>query len=187
MFEMRVTGRSQCPLPTHATHLKPSMTPVTNALPSPTSIPPTPFIGTPPPASKTSTPCLSFAILTSRSPRSSLRTLSGSSKSSAAASSSISPNSNQWYGRASGAASAVELGRKGGEKGSVLFEARGGNRGGGEKASAYSVSWSNIAVKDSGESHGGGRMLARRWRFRSRASQSGTEVLCGGLSGFRGP
>jgi len=30
-------------------------------------------------------------------------------------------------------------------------------------------------------------MFARRWRLRSRASQSGTEALCGGTSGFKGP
>ncbi|KAH4412406.1 hypothetical protein HBI38_057730 [Parastagonospora nodorum] len=96
-------------------YLSPSMTPVTNALPSPTSMPPTPFILTPPPASSTSTPLLSFAILTSLSPLRSFLTLSGSSKSSDAASSSISPISSQWYGNASGAASAVLSDKNGGE------------------------------------------------------------------------
>lgn len=117
-------------------YLNPSMTPVTNALPSPTSMPPTPFILTPPPASSTSTPLLSFAILTSLSPLRSFRTLSGSSKSSDAASSSISPISSQWYGSASGAASAVLSDKNGGEAGRVFAEGCGGNRGGGEKVSS---------------------------------------------------
>jgi hypothetical protein len=118
------------------TNLNPSITPVTNALPSPTSMPPTPFILTPPPASSTSTPLLNFAILTSRSPLRSFLTLSGSSKSSDAASNSISPSSSQWYGSASGAASAVLFNRNGGEIGRVLFDGCGGNRGGGENVSS---------------------------------------------------
>jgi hypothetical protein len=163
------------------------MTPVMNDLPSPTSMPPTPFILNPPPASSISTPVLSFAMRTSLNPLSSLRTWSGSSKSSDAASSSISPSSSQWYGSASGAASAVLFGKKGGDVGSVLFEGCGGNRGGGEKVSACSVSWSRIAVRECVFSHGGGRMLARRWRFSSRASQRGMLVRCGGLRGLMGP
>jgi hypothetical protein len=163
------------------------MTPVIKDLPSPTSMPPTPFILKPPPASSTSTPVLSFAIRTSLSPLSSLRTFSGSSKSSEAASSSISPSSSQWYGSASGAAFAVLFSRKGGEVGSVLFEGCEGSRGGGENVSACSVSWSRMAVRECVFSHGGGRMLARRWRFSRRASQRGMLVLCGGLRGLIGP
>jgi hypothetical protein len=169
------------------THLSPSMTPVTNDLLSPTSIPPTPFIWNPPPASSTSTPFLSFAILTSLISLSSFRTLSGSSKSSEAASSSISPSSSQWYGSASGAASAVLLWRKGGEVGKVLFDGCGGNRGGGEKVSSCSISWSRIALRECVFSHGGGRMLARRWRLSRSASHRGILVLCGGFRGFMRP
>lgn len=67
--------------------------------------------------------------------------------------------------------------RKGGENGSVLLDGNGGKRGGGEKTSPCSISWSNMAVKECGESHGGGRMLARRWRLSKSASQSGMAVL----------
>lgn len=99
----RAMLRFSCQLLAHALHsltpphtyLKPSMTPVMNALPSPTSIPPTPFILNPPPASTTSTPLLNLAILTSLSPLNNCLTLSGSSKSSLAASNNISPSSNQ--------------------------------------------------------------------------------------------
>jgi len=69
----------------------------------------------------------------------------------------------------------------------MLLEVGDGSRGGGEKVSPFSVSWSKMAVKDSGESHGGGTTLARRWRFSSRACQRGTEALCGGMRGFNGP
>ena len=52
-------------------YLSPSTTPVTNPLPSPTSIAPTPVNATPPPpveaASRTSTPALILAMRTSRS------------------------------------------------------------------------------------------------------------------------
>lgn len=96
--------------------------------------------------------------------------------------------SSQWYGSASAAASAVDEGRKGDDSGTVVLGGRGGNLGGGEKASGESmVSKLSIAARECGESQGGGMMFARRWRLRRRASQSGTEALCGGLSGFRGP
>lgn len=58
----------------------------------------------------------------------------------------------------------------------------GGSGGGGEnEGKVFSVS--SIAAKDWGESQGGGRMLARRWRLRRRASQSGSGVRWGGFSG----
>lgn len=156
------------------------MTPLTKALPSASSIPPTPFIWTPPPASKASKPALNLAIRTSRRSRINRRTVSGSSKSSDAASSSISPNSNQWYGSASGGASDVEEDRNGGL---MVFcpSAVGGNLGGGENASfEYSVSVSRIADNDVGWSHGGGTMLALLCLFKSNASQRGILLRCGG-------
>lgn len=59
--------------------------------------------------------------------------------------------------------------------------------GPGEKASSCSTSMSRIADKAAGCSQGGGRMLARRWRFRSRASQRGRGVGKGGFSACVGP
>lgn len=53
--------------------------------------------------------------------------------------------------------------------------------------SPCSVSWSRIAPRECVLSQGGGRILARRWRLRRRASQSGMLLLCGGFNGFRGP
>lgn len=53
--------------------------------------------------------------------------------------------------------------------------------GGGENASGdVSVSYFRILSRELGSSQGGGRMLARRWRFRRRASQSGKGARCGG-------
>jgi hypothetical protein len=70
----------------------------------------------------------------------------------------------------------------------VVLEDSGGSRGGGENSSGESlVSNVSMAANECGESHGGGMMFARRWRLRSRASHSGIEALCGGLSGFKGP
>ena len=77
--------------------------------------------------------------------------------------------------------------RKGGLNGTGVDADSGGSLGGGEKDSACSVSWSRIAVNESTESHGGGRILARRWRLSRRASQSGRGARCGGLSGGEGP
>jgi len=51
----------------------------------------------------------------------------------------------------------------------------GGNGGGGEKEGEL-FSRSRIELRECGESHGGARMLARRWRLRRRASQSGSGV-----------
>lgn len=60
----------------------------------------------------------------------------------------------------------------------LLLPAEGSNRGGGENASLEcSVSNSRIAEREVGVSHGGGDMFARRWRFSSRASQSGMLLL----------
>ena len=51
----------------------------------------------------------------------------------------------------------------------------GDNGGGGEKrADPFSVS--SMDFSEAGESHGGGRMEARRWRFSRRASQRGSGV-----------
>lgn len=62
----------------------------------------------------------------------------------------------------------------------------GGNGGGGENEGEL-FSRSRIALRDTGESHGGGRMLARRWRLRRRASQSGRSARYGGVRGAIGP
>lgn len=64
----------------------------------------------------------------------------------------------------------MALDRKGGEV--VVW---GGKGGGGEKE-GVDFSKSRIERSDKGESHGGGRMLARRWRLRRRASQRGRAV-----------
>lgn len=40
-----------------------------------------------------------------------------------------------------------------------------------------------MASREWGESQGGGRMLARRWRLRRRASQRGRGVRWGGVRG----
>ena len=64
----------------------------------------------------------------------------------------------------------MALGRKGGEM--VVC----GGRGGGGEKEGVDFSKSRIERRDGGESHGGGRMLARRWRLRRRASQRGRGV-----------
>lgn len=93
--------------------------------------------------------------------------------SSAAASKSISPISSQWYGSASGGASAVALGRNGGER--VELEKEACWEGGGVKGVRVFSSFS-MDSSDGGESQGGGTMLARRCRLRRRASQRGIEA-----------
>jgi len=56
--------------------------------------------------------------------------------------------------------------------------ADGGSRGGEENASFdCSVSNCRIAAREAGYSQGGGAMLARRWRFRRSANQSGMLLL----------
>ena len=77
---------------------------------------------------------------------------------------------------------AVALGRKGGE----VVVVCGGNGGGGENDGVL-FSSSRIELSEAGESHGGGRILARRWRLRRRASQRGSGVRYGGFSGAMGP
>jgi len=92
----------------------------------------------------------------------------------------------------------VHDGRKGGDSigslagsvvsGSTLFvvprpPARTGGGGGGEKASgSILVSWWMISVRESGWSHGGGTMFARRCFLRRRASQRGMSLRRGGRS-----
>ena len=81
------------------------------------------------------------------------------------------------------------MGRKGGEKkkqygvGRVVEEEAGGE---GEKE-GLDFSRSRMERREEGESQGGGRMLARRWRLRRRASQRGMGVRWGGRRGGRGP
>ena len=76
---------------------------------------------------------------------------------------------------------AVALGRNGGE---VVVCA--GSGGGGENEGVF-FSRSRIEEREGGESQGGGRMLARRWRLRRRASQRGRGVRWGGWRGGVGP
>ncbi len=60
--------------------------------------------------------------------------------------------------------------------------------GGGEKATGeVSVSYFKMDSRDWERSQGGGRMLARRWRLRRRASQSGSRARCGGRRACVGP
>lgn len=85
----------------------------------------------------------------------------------------------------------MEEGRNGGDTVSVR-EGRApmvyGCGGGGEKVSgSVSVSYLRILSRELGRSHGGGRMLARRWRLRRRASHSGKEDRCGGRRVGVGP
>lgn len=62
-----------------------------------------------------------------------------------------------------------------------------GGRGGGGEKEGEVFSMSRIEIRDGGESQGGGRMLARRWRLRRRASQRGRGARWGGFRGGRGP
>ena len=60
--------------------------------------------------------------------------------------------------------------------------------GGGENVTGdVSVSYLRIRSSDAGRSHGGGRILARRWRLRRRASQRGRLARCGGRRAGVGP
>lgn len=61
-----------------------------------------------------------------------------------------------------------------------------GTRGGAEKEEIV-VSSSRMAFSEAGDSQGGGTMLARRCRLRSRASHNGNEARCGGYKGAIGP
>jgi hypothetical protein len=69
----------------------------------------------------------------------------------------------------------------------VAFDGWGGNRGGGENVSSWSISWSRMAVRECEFSHGGGRIFARRWRLSRSASHRGTLVRWGGLRGLMRP
>ena len=51
-----------------------------------------------------------------------------------------------------------------------------GRGGGGGEKDGVEVSSLRSASREEGVSHGGGSMLARRWRLRRRASQSGSGV-----------
>lgn len=75
----------------------------------------------------------------------------------------------------------MALGRKGGD------EVTWGGKGGGGEKEGVDFSKSRTERSDGGESHGGGRMLARRWRLRRSASQRGRWVRYGGLSDGMGP
>lgn len=62
----------------------------------------------------------------------------------------------------------------------------GGNGGGGEKPSD-SCSSCRILVRDNTLSHAGGRIFARRWCLRSRASHNGSRLRYGGWRAGIGP
>ena len=79
----------------------------------------------------------------------------------------------------------VEVGRKGGEitRGDMLvgvvLEVVVSNGGAGANV-GLSVSWISISVSERTLSQGGGRMFARPWDFRRRASQRGISAGRGG-------
>jgi hypothetical protein len=85
----------------------------------------------------------------------------------------------------------VEEGRNGGDTVSVregMAPMVYGCGGGGEKVSgSVSVSYLRIFSRGLGRSQGGGRMLARRWRLRRRASHNGREDRWGGRRAGVGP
>lgn len=76
-------------------------------------------------------------------------------------------------------------GRKGGLSGMLVVEVR--ERGGASENWGEEVSSWRMASREEGESQGGGRMLARFWRLRRRASQRGRGVRWGGIRGVVGP
>lgn len=79
----------------------------------------------------------------------------------------------------------VALGRKGGER-SEEEEGVASEEGAGEK-DAISISRSSMDSSEAEASQGGGRMLARCWRLRRRASQRGTAARYGGWRVGIGP
>lgn len=173
--------------------LTPSMTFTTNALLSASSIAPTPRRLITPSAVLSSpvVDALILAPLTSVKSLSSDRTSLDAGISSDACASSISATSNQWYGSAPLVESAVQLGRNGGDSrtsspAAIFFafplaSARVGGGGGGAQAVvSMCVSWLMTYRRESGCSHGGGRMLARRCFLSSSASQRGTVARLGG-------
>ena len=62
-----------------------------------------------------------------------------------------------------------------------------GGIGGGVENEEIEVSSFRIRSSDTGDSQGGGRMLARRCRLRRRASHRGREAWYGGCKGAIGP
>ena len=162
------------------TNLSPSTAPQMKALPSETSIPPTPFILTSPPPSRIPDPARILAMRTSRKSLISRLTLSGSGMSSGAASRRSSAISSQWNGKALSDASAVADGRKGGV---FVF----GGRGGAGENDGEAFSSLKMTSREAEFSHGGGCMLARRWRLRRRASHKGSTARYGGWRGAVGP
>ena len=85
----------------------------------------------------------------------------------------------------------MDEGKKGGEIVSVAagrVDMGYGCGGGGENACGdISVSYLRICSSEEGSSHGGGRIFARRWRFRRSASQSGRGERWGGRREGVGP
>ncbi len=82
-----------------------------------------------------------------------------------------------------------------GSKGGVMLSVGSGRvvrglgwGGGGENVCGeVSVSCLRIRSREEGRSQGGGRMLARRWRLRRRASQRGMDARWGGRREDVGP
>lgn len=62
-----------------------------------------------------------------------------------------------------------------------------GGIGGGDENVVDEVSSLRMASREKGASQGGGRMLARRWRFKSIASHKGSCVRYGGWRGAMEP
>lgn len=77
----------------------------------------------------------------------------------------------------------MALSRKGGLIGTVGEVEEESGRGGGGENEGEEVSNLRIESSDAVESHGGGMMLARRWRLSKSASQRGRELRYGGLRG----
>lgn len=81
----------------------------------------------------------------------------------------------------------MTLARKGGLIGTVDEAVEEVGRGGGGENEGVEVSSLRIESSDEVESHGGGIMLARRWRLSKSASQRGREVRYGGTRGGSEP
>ncbi len=73
-------------------------------------------------------------------------------------------------------------GRKGGLTGVVERGSGGVSENSGDEVSSW-----RMASREEGDSQGGGKMLARFWRLRRRASQRGRGVRWGGIRGTVGP
>lgn len=81
----------------------------------------------------------------------------------------------------------VDVGRNGGERSGALECAGCVGSGGAAENEGLDVSSASMAVSAATLSHGGGAMLARPWRFSSRASQRGRLAGWGGRSSGVGP